>query len=127
MKLFTSYFANQRNFPIGSVPIAICAKAPDWFNGPCYKSLAPKYETLMNYKNGGSWSDYVKDFKETVLYCRNIKDIMTDLEDIVHTQTTEDDPVVLLLCYEKPSDPCHRHLVANWFYDNGVECTEYGM
>ena len=27
-------------------------------------------------------------------------------------------------CYEKPSDFCHRHLVADWLNKNGVECKE---
>ena len=32
---------------------------------------------------------------------------------------------VILLCYEKPGDFCHRHLVADWLTKNGTECKEY--
>ena len=32
---------------------------------------------------------------------------------------------VALVCYEKPSDFCHRHLVAGWLCDNGMPCHEY--
>ena len=29
-----------------------------------------------------------------------------------------------LVCYEKPSDFCHRHLVADWLNKNGYDCEE---
>lgn len=32
---------------------------------------------------------------------------------------------ICLICYEKPSDFCHRHLVADWLNKNGVKCKEY--
>ena len=35
---------------------------------------------------------------------------------------TED---IALVCYEKPGDFCHRHLVAKWLTDNGFTCEEY--
>lgn len=31
---------------------------------------------------------------------------------------------IALLCYEKPDDFCHRHLVADWLRKNGYECEE---
>ena len=31
---------------------------------------------------------------------------------------------IALICYEKPEDFCHRHLVAKWFSENGVNCKE---
>lgn len=29
-----------------------------------------------------------------------------------------------LICYERPGDFCHRHLVADWFRKNGYRCEE---
>ena len=29
------------------------------------------------------------------------------------------------LCYEKPGDFCHRHLVADWLTKSGVNCIEW--
>ena len=34
-------------------------------------------------------------------------------------------PDIALICYEKPSDFCHRHLVADWLNRNGFECKEW--
>lgn len=30
----------------------------------------------------------------------------------------------VLLCYEKPGDFCHRHLVSQWLNENGIRCSE---
>ena len=35
---------------------------------------------------------------------------------------TED---IALVCYEKPGDFCHRHLVADWLNEAGYQCEEY--
>ena len=32
---------------------------------------------------------------------------------------------IALICYEKPSDFCHRHLVAEWLNKNGFKCEEW--
>ena len=33
---------------------------------------------------------------------------------------------IALVCYEKPSDFCHRHLVAKWINENtNIEVREY--
>ena len=32
---------------------------------------------------------------------------------------------VTLLCYEKPDDFCHRHLVSKWFNEHGYKCEEW--
>ena len=34
-------------------------------------------------------------------------------------------PRIALICYEKPTDFCHRHLVADWLNKNGIECEEW--
>lgn len=37
-------------------------------------------------------------------------------------------PDVAILCYERPTDYCHRHIVAHWFTQNlGVVIREYGQ
>lgn len=32
---------------------------------------------------------------------------------------------ICLICFEKPTDFCHRHLVADWLTKNGFQCEEY--
>lgn len=34
---------------------------------------------------------------------------------------------IALVCYEKPTDFCHRHLVADWLNKNGYKVQEWGV
>ena len=34
-------------------------------------------------------------------------------------------PIIALVCYEKPSEFCHRHLVSDWLNAAGFECEEF--
>lgn len=112
----TSYFANLKNV---SAPLSISAKAPEWYHGPQCKILAPKYETLMAYKNGEITPDeYTEQFHSLVLKTLSPQDVY----QMLVKEYGED---VTLLCYEKPGDFCHRRIVATWFEESlGVDVPE---
>lgn len=119
MKIYTSYFAKMRYLPKNVVPISICAKKPNWYNGLEYKILAPKYTFLMKYKEDHDEDYYTKCFNEQILDRLSVKNIIQDL------QTLSNGKDICLLCYEKSTDFCHRHLVANWLRKNGFDCEEW--
>lgn len=135
--IYTSYFAQMRNFPENVIPISICAKPPVWYKGLQYKKLAPSYDILMNYKAVPDEENYIRRYKKEILEQININDVLMDLywlipEDI-RKQLSEvggvwyehPDIHIALLCFEKPSDFCHRHLVADWFRESGIEISEW--
>lgn len=117
--LYTSYFAQLKNLPKDIVPISICGRAPDWYDGLQYKKLAPKYRFFMEWKRNHDNNFYIKHFNEEVLNQLNVNNIIKDLKSLVSNNS------IALICYEKPDDFCHRHLVANWFNENGVNCKEW--
>ena len=54
------------------------------------------------------------------------RDVYGDLVSLCGVGTTTNIiPHIALICYEKPTDFCHRHLVADWFNKNGIRCKEY--
>jgi uncharacterized protein YeaO (DUF488 family) len=116
--IYTSYFAKLRKLPETIIPISICGKAPDWYKGLQYKKLAPKYEFFMQWKQNHDNEYYIKCFNEQVLSNLSAETIVSELENMA------DNKDIALICYEKPSDFCHRHLVAKWLCDNGIECKE---
>lgn len=122
--LYTSYFGNLANLPDNIVPISICGKAPDWYKGMQYKKLAPKYDFFMKWKVNHNNGYYIKCFNEQVL--REL-DAQRVYNEFLHmcSKFPIDEPDFCLICYEKPSDFCHRHLVAEWFNKNGIKCKEY--
>lgn len=120
--IYTSYFAKLKSLPDNIIPISICGKAPDWYKGLQYKKLAPKHNFFMEWKKTHDNNYYIKCFKEQVTDKLDILEVIRNLIDISDINT---DKNICLLCYEKPSDFCHRHLVAQWLNDNGFECAEW--
>ena len=120
--IYTSYFAKLKSLPDNIVPISICGKAPDWYEGLQYKKLAPKYDFFMKWKENHDNDYYIKCYKEQVLNKLNVEDVIFDLVGILNVNEDID---IALLCYEKPSDFCHRHLLAKWLNKYGFECKEW--
>lgn len=133
--IYTSYFANIRKFPSNVIPVAICAKLPDWYTGLQYRKLSPKYGDLMKYKNGHDEDgylilDYIKGFNNNTLKCLNPLWVLNDLNDLIGQDTScpiweNPDAHIALVCYEKPGMFCHRQLVAEWLRQYGVTCEEW--
>ena len=123
--IYTSYFAKLKSLPENIIPISICGKAPDWYKGLQYKKLAPKYGFFMEWKKNHDNNYYIKCFSEQVLDKLNVLTVMRDLIDLVNSTEDHIGKEIALICYEKPSDFCHRHLVAEWLNSNGIQCKEW--
>lgn len=114
--IYTSYFAKLPHLPKNIVPISICGKAPEWYDGIQYKVLAPKYEFFQEWKKTRDNDYYIKHFNEEVLSKLNAKKVVEKL----YALSSKRD--IALICYEKPGDFCHRNLVAEWLRENGIKC-----
>lgn len=123
--MYTSYFAQLKNLPENFIPISICGKAPEWYTGLQYKKFAPKYTFFMQWEKTHDNDYYIRCFNEQVLNKLNIEIVKQDLLKLISTIDNYQEKEICLLCYEKPSDFCHRHLVAKWLNDNGIECKEW--
>ena len=116
---YTSYFANLKKLPDNVVPISICGKAPDWYSGLQYKKLAPKYHFFMEWKRTHDNAYYVEHFEREVLAELDADTVFNELSAM------SDGKTFALICYERPGDFCHRHLVADWLCKNGYCCEEF--
>lgn len=135
--IYTSYFANIRNLPEGFFPISICGKAPEGYKGAQYKKVAPKWSFFSEWKKNHDNDYYIKCFKEQVLSDLDAGEVVHELtkllpEDLQMLNYITNCPIwgnphvnIVLVCYEKPEDFCHRHLVAEWFNQNGIRCAEW--
>ena len=132
--IYTSYFAQIKKLPSNIIPISICGKAPDWYGGLQYKKLAPKYDFFMKWKENHDNEYYIKCFKSEVLDKLNVTRVLPELQVILpyEIKIEMDAPVyvskdthIVLVCYEKPEDFCHRHLVADWINKNGFHVEEW--
>lgn len=107
MNIYTSYFPAVRKMNLDTiVPIAICIKPPAGWKGLIYTKLAPNYSILMDYKNNHNVEIYTERFKNEILSKLDMNTVIDELTNMAN------DKDIALLCYEKPTDFCHRHLVA---------------
>src|SRR5574344_392273 len=120
--IYTSYFAKLKSLPDNIIPISICGKAPDWYKGLQYKKLAPKYDFFMEWKKNYDNDYYIKCFKEQVTDKLDADNVIDDIGFLTGYDQTKN---ICLICYEKPTDFCHRHLVAKWLSENGYPCEEW--
>lgn len=132
--IYTSYFAKLKSLPDNIIPISICGKAPDWYKGLQYKKLAPKYDFFMEWKKNHDNDYYIKCFNEQVLDKLSVTNVCTEIQILMPDEIIKQmqspfwnnkDYHVALICYEKPSDFCHRHLVASWLRKYGLQCEEW--
>jgi len=117
--IYTSYFSKLRYLPDNAMPVSISLSSPGWYKGKRYKILAPSWSILSEWRQTHNEERYVQRFNDEILgrlhpdgIYRNLCSLAWPYEDVV------------LLCYERPSDFCHRHLVAAWLERNGYPCRE---
>lgn len=118
-KIYTSYFGKIKKLPKNIIPIAICGKPPVWWKGLQYSKLAPKIGFFLQWKRTHDNNYYIQHFNTEVLDILNADNVIHELKTMSNGQD------IALLCYEKPEDFCHRHLVAAWLNKNGYEVSEY--
>ena len=130
MKIFTSYYANIKNIPddyiLVSVSGGITKEIEDAISFRDTR-FTPKKDFFLEYKNSPEGKErediYVQNFKEKVLDELNLNEILINWSDEHGV-----DKNIVLLCYEKPSDFCHRHIIAEEIYTQfDIEIEEIGM
>lgn len=130
-KIYTSYFANIKNLEKdGIVPVAICAMVPSWFDGINIGSVAPSKDILFEHKKSAHSKEDDERYKQRyyneilVAYRFHPEYIIDFIERVSDSAGGKD---IALVCYEKPGDFCHRHLLAEWLKERtGIEIKEWG-
>lgn len=123
--IYTSYFAKLKELENHNIiPISICGKAPDWYKGLQYKKLAPKYGFFMEWKRNHDNEYYIEHFQKEVLDGLDATEVILDFSRMAYGFNAGENDIALI-CYEKPSDFCHRHLLAEWLNQNGFKCEEW--
>ena len=111
MKLHTSYFARVKKLQEAGYGNLVCVAgyAPKFFydlpNARFMPELAPRRDWFWEWKRNNHLSNdwYIEKYNETVLSKLDPRKVVEELGD-----------GAVMLCYEKPGDFCHRHLIADW-------------
>ena len=119
--IYTGYYTNIKKYEeAGLVPIAISGKVPDFYDGLTYPDFAPRYEMFQKWKNGEITNEgYVREYR-AYLDTLDKEEIRQDFNSPHECNN------MILLCYEKSGDFCHRHVLADWLEENfGYRIEEY--
>ena len=103
--IYTSNYARHSANPNAA---AISYSTPQWYEGVHLAHLAPSWDLVSGYKYRNlSPHDYTIQYI-ALLESRDITpdDVWNNIADNT-----------ILLCYESPSEFCHRLILADWVYD----------
>ncbi len=120
MKIYTSYFGNLRKlYANGIVPIGIARGVPKFFYGQTVFEVAP-YSWMLS--GSVSREEYIDAYFNKVLCHVDANNLVNRLREISKGKD------IALCCYEKPTDFCHRHLLAEWLTNKlGIEVKEFDV
>lgn len=120
--IYTGYYAKLNKYEeAGLIPVAISGTIPEFYtNRLRYSDFAPRYSFFKAWRAGE-----IDNFEYTIMY----KDYLDTL-DKKEIKEDFDSPHkcsnMILLCYEKTGDFCHRHILADWLEENfGYRVEEY--
>lgn len=118
--IYTSYFAKLKKLPADLIPISISIYPPKGWSGLQYKKLAPSASILSDWKRDGDCKRYIDRYMNEILSKLDPIRVASDLQSLAGEGKD-----IVLVCYEKSEDFCHRHLVAEWLGQHGIRCEEY--
>ncbi len=111
IKIYTGCVGRLRTYPTDLMPITICLY-PRGIVAVNYGQLAPTKETFRS----SNWQDLYRKQLDRL----NARSIYGDIARLSKGRD------VILLCFEKPGDACHRHIVAEWMESElGIEVNEF--
>ena len=115
MKIFTSYFGNVGTLKrCGIHPISIARWSPRNWDGDRLIWLAPTPYMVKE----ASREEYIRMYK-SICQSMNIELLIRQLSAI------GDGKDVALLCYERPGQFCHRHMLAEYLTEHGIPVKEF--
>lgn len=98
----TSYFANKAA-AADPQAVSIARWPPRWWGSrKRYAALAPPADLIKRAKAGLPWTDFISEYRETVLDKLDPAKVYADLSESI------------ILCWEKAGENCHRRLIAEW-------------
>lgn len=121
MRLYTSRYQNKEGIiASGALPVAISNGLPRFktrYDFVVAKAFAPDWWTVKQSRSDPDWGleNFDRLYREKLDRLR-IGEAHDILLNLAHTAgQREGDENLVLLCYEKIGERCHRHVFADWW------------
>lgn len=121
--IYTGYYSQMKKYrQMELVPVSIAYLTPQWYIGEVCFELAPSRTLLMKWKQGeiteeGYKKQYIQQLDNDVQWSK----VWKKLKQISAKYDNSD---LVLCCYEKAGDFCHRHILAEYLTKTGVDVVE---
>ena len=99
----TSYFAKSCEL---ENTVSISRSTPTFYKGKVFKSIAPTYDILAEYKETGDEVTFEMRYREEILAHLDPEFVADMLDGMT------------ILCYEKSGKFCHRHILIEWLEEH---------
>ena len=123
--IYTSYYGNLKKLKNSGhkiEPISVSRITPVGIHIFTIEELFPSKELLNWWKNSNQTESDKQKYIE--IYNKQLSQLNAKkIEQKLYQYSCKKD--VVLLCYEKPADFCHRHLIAKWLQNNGISVEEW--
>lgn len=116
---YTSYFGNIKKIDRSKYKlVSITNSKPSFCDNSIanWSFLGPSKDLLYKYKN-----NEISQEGYSQIYFKFLKENWNNLKDFIILNKNKN---IVMLCYEKSSDFCHRHLLCKFLNDKGIECEE---
>lgn len=118
MKLYTSYFGKAKELNANGIAvISIALIKPRYVRCESLREVAPTREILQLKENPAA---YTKRYEAEVLKSLDVEKLLSKIKEITNGRDAA------LCCYEKTGRFCHRHLLASYLREHGLNIEEYG-
>ena len=139
MKIYTSYYSNFPEIPVDYLCIGISRYIPQEFQTTTIKNflytpnsiLAPTKQTLLDHKAGKiDDNEYARQYFTSLgdgikkLGFSSPNEYFSKMIAGFDAWNDEGFKAIVFLCYEKPGQFCHRHLLAALMKNLGFEIEE---
>lgn len=113
-EIYTSYFANYKNIPQDYQCVSVANTKPDSLFIPEWELVRPDWSLITSYKN--------KDITASDLYVYYFKQL--DKNPAHHyieaLRSYSAGRPVVLMCWEKDYNECHRKILSYWLQMNAL-------
>lgn len=112
MEIRTGYFAKLKKYKeLGYVPIGIVRFKPKWYLYKNKETFAPSIQLLSSFKDGKITSE---EFSNLYIEELENKNGVLKFKEMIRLYKTLGVEKIVLLCFEKQGDTCHRHVLAEY-------------
>ena len=138
LKLYTSYYANMKNIPANYLMVGISQYCPEWLKDDTPDNfiwtkgnfLAPGKDLVNDMKSGKidqkTFTErYTNKFYDMFRKSSEFKSV-EQWHQAMDEEFSDKYEAIVFLCYEKPSEFCHRHILREILnYNHHLRTEEY--